>query len=286
MQTDGHFAYVPYLKIGAKGIFIMSYNDKHKDNIKRNGASDINENIVFGRNPVRELLASGRDIDKIFVSRGERTGSITALIGEAKSRHIPVIECDKVKLDNMTGGLNHQGIVVYAAEKQYCEIDDILDYAAEKGEKPLIVIADRIEDPHNLGSLIRAAECSGAHGLIIPKRKGALLTSIVSKSSAGALEHMRIAKVTNLAVTVDELKKKGLWIFGAEAGGTSYYDCDFNIPAAVVLGSEGAGISRLLLEKCDFIASIPMYGKVNSFNVASAASVILCEAARQRNRVN
>lgn len=241
-------------------------------------------NVTAGRNSVRELLASGREIDKIFVQKGERTGSITSLIAEAKSRSIPVVECEKAKLDKLAYGINHQGIAAIASEKEYCEVDDILRYAQEKGEKPLIVIADRIEDPHNLGALIRAAECAGAHGLIIPKRRGALLTGIVSKSSAGALEHLMIAKVTNLVATVEELKEKGLWIFAAEAGGDKYYEQDLTCPAAIVLGSEGNGISKLLLEKCDFVLSIPMYGRVNSFNVAAAAAVVLCEAARQRNK--
>ena len=250
-----------------------------------NEANDFeaSENITAGRNAVRELLASGRDIDKIFVQKGERIGSITSLIAEARSRTIPVVECEKAKLDHISGGVNHQGIAAFAAEKEYCSVDDIIEYAREKNEKPLIVIADRIEDPHNLGALIRAAECAGAHGIIIPKRKGSMLTQVVAKASAGALEHMKIAKVTNLAMTVDELKEKGLWIFAAEAGGEKYYEQDLTCPAAIVLGSEGKGVAKLLLDKSDFILSIPMYGKVNSFNVAAAAAVVLCEAARQRN---
>jgi len=250
---------------------------------ERMGNYEDSANVTVGRNSVRELLASGRDIDKIFVQKGERTGSITSLIAEARSRTIPVVECEKAKLDRISNGTNHQGIAAFTAEKEYCEIDDIINYAEELGQKPLIVIADRIEDPHNLGALIRAAECAGAHGLIIPKRKGAMLTQVVSKASAGAMEHMRIAKVTNLAMTVEELKEKGLWIFAAEAGGEKFYEQDMTCPAAIVLGSEGKGVSKLLLDKCDFILSIPMYGKVNSFNVAAAAAVILCEAARQRN---
>lgn len=245
--------------------------------------NEISDNVTAGRNSVRELLSSGRDIDKIFVQKGERTGSITSLIAEARSRSIPVVECEKAKLDHISGGINHQGIAAFSAEKEYCEIDDIIHYAEELGQKPLIVIADRIEDPHNLGALIRAAEVAGAHGLIIPKRKGAMLTQVVSKASAGALEHLRIAKVTNLAMTVEDLKKRGLWIFAAEAGGEKYYEQDMTCPAAIILGSEGHGVAKLLLDKCDFVLSIPMYGKVNSFNVAAAAAVILCEAARQRN---
>ncbi len=240
--------------------------------------------VICGRNPVRELLASGKNIDKIYIQKGERTGSITVLIAEARSRSIPVVECEKAKLDHISGGANHQGIAAFSAGKEYCEIDDIIRHAEEMGQKPLIVIADRVEDPHNLGALIRAAECAGAHGLIIPKRKGAMLTQVVSKASAGAIEHLMIAKVTNLAAAVDELKEKGLWIFSAEAGGENYYEEDLTCPAAIILGSEGKGVSKLLLDKSDYIISIPMYGKVNSFNVSAAATVILCEAARQRNK--
>ncbi len=242
-----------------------------------------NPNVTAGRNSVRELLASGRTIDKVYVQKGERTGSITSLIADARSRSIPVVECEKGKLDYISGGINHQGIAAFSAEKEYCEVDDIIRYAEKKGEKPLIVIADKIEDPHNLGALLRAAECAGAHGVIIPKRKGAMLTSVVSKASAGAMEHILISKVTNLAMTVEELKEKGLWIFAAEAGGQNYYEQDLTVPAAIILGSEGKGVSHLLLEKSDFVLSIPMYGKVNSFNVAAATAVLLCEAARQRH---
>jgi len=257
-------------------------NNREYRSEKNEQYSDV-ENVTAGRNSVRELLVSGRDIDKIFVQKGERTGSITSLIAEARSRSIPVVECEKSKLDRISGGVNHQGIAAFSAEKEYCSVDDIIRIANEKGEKPLIVIADKIEDPHNLGALIRAAECSGAHGLIIPKRKGAMLTSVVSKASAGAMEHFPIAKVTNLASTVEELKEKGLWIFSAEAGGQKYYETDMTCPAAIILGSEGNGVSRLLLEKSDYIVSIPMYGKVNSFNVSAAAAVILSEAAKQRH---
>lgn len=257
-------------------------NDRQKSrNIDRE--IETNPNSVAGRNSVRELLKTERDIDKIFVQKGEKTGSITSLIAEAKSRLIPVVEVDKIKLDKMCGGLNHQGIIAVAAEKEYSSIDEILEYAYEKNEKPLIVIADKIEDPHNLGAIIRSAECAGAHGIIIPKRNGALLTQTVSKSSAGALEHLRVAKVSNLAYAIEELKEKGLWIFASEAGGQNYYSSDLTLPAAIIMGSEGNGVSKLLLDKSDFRISIPMYGNINSFNVSAAAAVILCEAARQRN---
>lgn len=239
------------------------------------------EGLVIGRNAVRELLKSGRDVDKIFVQRGEREGSIVVLVAEAVERHIPVVEVDKIKLDKMTEFATHQGIVAMAAEKEYCTVDDIIRIAEERGEKPFIVIADGITDPHNLGALIRCAEGVGAHGIIIPKRRAVGLTPAVTRASCGAIEHLAIAKVANLAATVEMLKQKGIWIFSAEAGGDAYYSTDFKCPCAVVLGSEGDGVSRLIKEKSDYIVSIPMYGKVNSFNVSTAAAVILAEVARQ-----
>ena len=245
-------------------------------------ADGAEEGIVVGRNAVRELLKSERDIDKIFVQRGEREGSIVVLVAEATAKHIPLVEVEKAKLDSMTGGANHQGIVAMAAQKEYCEVEDILAIAEERGEKPFVVISDGITDPHNLGALIRCAEGAGAHGIIIPKRRAVGITSAVSKSSAGAIEHMAIAKVANIAATVELLKKKGVWVFAAEAGGDAYYDTDFNCATAIVLGSEGDGVSQIVKEKSDYIVSIPMYGKVNSLNVSTAAAVILSEVARQQ----
>ncbi len=241
----------------------------------------VSEGLVVGRNAVRELLRSGRSVDKIFVQKGEREGSIVVLVAEAVERHIPLVEVEKAKLDKMTAGSNHQGIVAMAAEKEYCSVEDILAIAEERGERPFIVITDGITDPHNLGALIRCAEGVGAHGLIIPKRRAVGLTPVVTKSSCGAIEHLAVAKVTNLAATVDELKQKGIWIFAAEAGGEAYYDTDFKCPCAIILGSEGEGVSRLLKDKSDYITSIPMYGNVNSFNVSTAGAVILAEVAKQ-----
>ena len=238
---------------------------------------------VIGRNAVSELLKSGRDIDKLYIKKGERTGSITVIASEAIRRGITIVEVENSKLDFMSNGQPHQGVVASAALKDYSSVDDMLNLAAERGEKPLIVIADGIEDPQNLGALIRAAECSGAHGVIIPKRRAVGLTETVGRASAGAIEHVPVAKVTNLSQTIDELKDKGLWIFAAEAGGNEFYNTDMTCSAAVILGSEGFGVSKLLKDKSDFIISIPMYGKVNSLNVSSAAAVVLCEAARQRN---
>ncbi len=236
---------------------------------------------ICGRNAVLELLRSGRSIDKLFVRKGDREGSITLIVAEAINRKIPVIEVEKSKLDLLSDGMNHQGVAAMAAAKEYVTVDDILALAAERGEKPLIVIADEVVDPHNLGAIIRCAEGAGAHGLIIPKRRASGLTAAVDKASAGALEHLAVAKVPNLAAVIDELKEKGIWVYGAEADGTTYYDTKFDSATAIVVGSEGEGLSRLIREKCDFIISIPMYGKVNSLNVSCATAVILCEAARQ-----
>ena len=237
---------------------------------------------VAGRNAVRELLKSGRSVDKIYVKQGGREGSIVVIVAEAVNRKIPVIETTQDKLSQMAGGAHHQGVVALAAEKQYTDVEGILRIAKERGEMPLIVIADGIEDPQNLGALIRCAECAGAHGIIIPKRRAVGLTPIVAKASAGAIEHMAVAKVTNLADTIEKLKKEGIWVFAAEAGGTPYYEADFKVPAAIVLGSEGFGVGRLIKERADMTVSIPMYGQVNSLNVSAAASVILCHAARMQ----
>ncbi len=274
-----------------------AYNNKHKNTVKNKGEAkksysdrrhsygdeqaELDSSLVIGRNAVRELLRSGRTIDKLLVQKGEREGSIVVLVAEAIERHIPVVETDRVKLDKMTNYSVHQGVVAMAAEKEYSSVEDILAIAEERGEKPFIVIADGITDPHNLGALIRCAEGVGAHGLIIPKRRAVGLTAAVSKASCGAIEHLAIAKVTNIAATVAELQEKGIWVFSAEAGGTAYYETDFKCPCAIVLGSEGEGVSKIVKDKSDYITSIPMYGKVNSFNVSTAAAVILAEVSKQ-----
>lgn len=243
--------------------------------------SEKNSGIVIGRNAVRELLKSDREIDKLLVQRGEREGSIVMLVAEAVNRGIPVVEADKQKLDSISGFAPHQGIIAMAAEKEYCSVEDILEIAKQRNEPPFIVIADGITDPYNLGALIRCAEGAGAHGIIIPKRRASGLTPLVSKASAGAIEHMAIAKVANISNTITMLKEKGIWTFAAEAGGKPYYETDFKGPCALIFGSEGNGVSQVVLNNCDVITSIPMYGHVNSFNVSTAASVILCEVARQ-----
>ncbi|MBO5295077.1 MAG: 23S rRNA (guanosine(2251)-2'-O)-methyltransferase RlmB [Clostridia bacterium] len=244
---------------------------------------DCETGAVIGRNAVRELLRSDRSIDKLMVQRGERTGSIVVLVAEAIERGIPVIEVEKSKLDSMAGYAPHQGVIALAAEKEYCTTEDILNIAKERGEAPLIVICDGITDPYNLGAIIRCAECCGAHGLIIPKRRAVGLTPLVSKASAGAIEHLAIAKVSNIASTVEQLKKQGIWTYAAEAGGGSLYETDLRGPCAIVLGSEGNGVSQLVRKTCDAVVSIPMYGKVNSFNVSTAAAILLAEVARQHH---
>ena len=270
------------------GNYVKTYaEDDYDDDIIPISAygdeNDEDTSVVAGRNAVRELLRSERSVDKLFVKKGQREGSIVVIVTEAISRGIPVIEVSGEKLDSLAEGINHQGVVALAAQKQYTDVEGILRIAEERGEIPLVVIADCIEDPRNLGALIRCAECAGAHGIIIPKRRSAGLTGVVAKASAGAIEHMAIAKVSNLSHTIETLKKRGLWVFASEAGAVPYYETDFKVPAAIIFGSEGAGVSRMLKEKCDFLISIPMYGKVNSLNVSTAASVILCHAARMQH---
>lgn len=242
------------------------------------------ECLAVGRNAVKELLSGERDIEKIYVQRGEVEGSIKVLIAMARERKIPISELEKQKLDSMARGLNHQGIIAIASERNYSSIEEIISYAEEKGEKPFVILLDGVEDPHNLGAIIRSAECCGAHGVIIPKRRAVGLTPVVSRASAGAVEHMRVAKVTNLASTVDELKELGFWIYGADMGGKEYYATDFSGAVCLVLGSEGFGISRLVREKCDFIVSIPLYGNVNSMNVSCAGAVLFAEIAKQKHQ--
>ncbi|MBR2971881.1 MAG: 23S rRNA (guanosine(2251)-2'-O)-methyltransferase RlmB [Clostridia bacterium] len=246
-------------------------------------SEELDETVVIGRNAVKELLLGGRDVDKLYITSGEREGSINQLLGIAAERGIPITECDRSKLDAIAKGGRHQGIIAMAAERNYSSIDDIIAYAEERGEAPFVVVCDGVEDPHNLGAIIRSAECVGAHGIVIPKRRAVGLTATVAKSSAGALEHMRVAKVTNLPSAIDSLKERGLWVYAADMDGGTYYKTDMKGPMALVLGSEGFGISRLVKEKCDFTVSIPLYGQVNSMNVSCAAAILLAEVARQRN---
>mgnify|MGYP005774258489 FL=1 len=243
----------------------------------------FNENQLEGRNAVLEVLKSGRDIEKIIVQKGNVEGTIRRIAGMARERGIVVQEAARQKLDEMSQTKNHQGVIAVVSEHEYAEVDDILRSAAEKGEKPFIIILDNITDPHNLGAVIRTAECAGAHGVIIPKRRSVGLTAVVGKTSAGALEYMPVARVTNIARTIEELKKQGVWVACADMDGEDYYDASLDGAIALVIGSEGEGVSRLVKEKCDFTVSIPMYGKISSLNASVAGALLMYEVVRQRN---
>ena len=239
--------------------------------------------VIAGRNPVSEALRSGRPIDKILVARGEKSGAVVGILAKARDRQIPVKEVDRTKLDFLSGIAPHQGIIALAAAKEYCTLDDILAYAEEQNEPPFLVILDELEDPHNLGAIIRTAECTGVHGVIVPKRRSASLSYTVGKASAGAIEYMRVARVTNIAKTIDELKARGVWVYGADMNGTDYLDCDLSGACAIVIVNEGKGISRLVREKCDVIVSLPMKGHINSLNASVAAGVLMYHALKGRS---
>ena len=239
-------------------------------------------NIICGRNPVLEAVRSGREIDRLLVSHGVSGGSVTAIIAKCKQKGILIKEVSPQKLDYYCGGANHQGVAVLFAEQEYCTVEDILNYANERNEKPFIIVCDEIEDPHNLGAIIRTAECCGVHGIIIPKRRSASLNATVAKSASGALEYMRVARVTNIANTLDMLKENGVWVFGADMDGEDYEKTDFDCPTALVIGNEGKGIGTLTAKKCDQIISLPMFGKINSLNASVAAGVLMYEVVRKR----
>jgi 23S rRNA (guanosine2251-2'-O)-methyltransferase len=241
-----------------------------------------NEEIIAGRNAVYELLKSGNPVDSVLIAKGNAGGPVKRIIDLCRERDVTIKDVSPAKLDGMCGGLNHQGVAAVAAAHEYATVEDILKNAQEKGEVPFILIADEISDPHNLGAMIRTAETAGMHGIIIPKRNAAGLTAAVAKASSGALEYLPVARVSNLVATVEELKKKGIWIYGAEMSGKPFYDVDFSGPAAIVVGSEGSGISRLLLEKCDFVVSIPMRGQISSLNASVAAGILIYQAAKGR----
>ena len=240
-----------------------------------------NSNIIIGRNPVMEALKSGREIDKILVSAGD--GSIVKIVGMAKDKGLPIIKAEKASLDRIAQGGAHQGIIAYASAYEYKEIEDILAKAEKQGEEPFVIILDNLEDPHNLGAIMRTAECAGAHGVIIPKRNACGLTETVAKTSAGAIEYVPCVRVTNIVTTIEEQKEKGFWVAACDMGGQDYYRADLSGKLAVVIGSEGAGISRLVKENCDFTVSMPMVGRITSLNASNAAAVLMYEVRRQRD---
>ncbi len=241
------------------------------------------EGQLEGRNALTEALRSGRTIDKVFIAAGETDRALQHLAAAAKEAGAVVVPVDRRKLDAMSTTRAHQGVIALAAAREYFNIDDILQEAADRGEAPLIVICDELSDPHNLGAIIRSAECAGAHGVIIPKRRSVGLTATVSKASAGAVEYMKVAKVTNINAAISELKEKGVWIFGTAAeGSVPMYQANLTVPAAIVIGSEGEGMSRLVQKNCDVTVHIPMKGRITSLNASAAASILLYEAVRQR----
>ena len=240
--------------------------------------------IEVGRNPVWELLNSGRSVEKLYVQRGEREGSVTRIFALARARSIPVTEVDKKRLDAMAAGNAHQGIAAVASSLAYVSVAEMVGNALEKGQKPLVVICDGIEDPHNIGAILRSADGAGAHGVILSKRHCPAIGQTIFKASAGAAAYVPIAKVSNIAAAVDECKRLGLWVYAACAEGECYTDIDFDGGCALVLGNEGEGISRLVKEKCDFSVSIPMRGMISSLNVSAAAAVLLYDAAAKQRK--
>lgn len=250
--------------------------------MEKTNEKEFGNNIIAGRNPVLEAIRSGREIDRLLVAHGQSGGSVQAIIAKCSERGILIKEVSPQKLDYMTGGANHQGVAVVIAEQEYCEVSDILALAEERNEMPFIIICDEIEDPHNLGAIIRTAEAAGVHGIIIPKRRSASLNVTVAKSASGALEYMKVARVTNIASTIDELKEKGVWVFGADMDGEDYSKTDFNSPTAIVIGNEGRGIGPLVAKKCDAIISLPMLGKINSLNASVAAGILMYAVVKSR----
>lgn len=242
------------------------------------------EDLIEGRNAVTEALRAGRGIDKIYIAKGEVDKTLGHIASKAREMGVVVVEADRRKLDAMSVTHSHQGVIALAAVREYSSIDDILRIAEDRGEKPFVIVCDEISDPHNLGAIIRTAECVGAHGIIIPKRRSAGLTSIVGKTSAGAVEHMAVARVSNLSAAIKELKERGLWVYGTAAGAQSeMWSTDLSGPVCLVIGSEGDGMGRLVTENCDFLVSIPMHGKVNSLNASAAAAILMYEVLRQRS---
>ena len=241
------------------------------------------DGVIEGRNAVIEALRAGASIDKIFIQKGETDRTLGHIASTARAAGVVVVDADKRKLDFMSRTHAHQGVIALASVREYVSVEDILNIAREKGENPLIVVCDEISDPHNLGAIIRTAECAGAHGVIIPKRRSAGLTSIVGKTSAGAVSYVPVARVPNIPALLEQLQKEGVWVFGTVAEGTcDLYSADLKGPAAIVIGSEGDGMTRLVREKCDFLVSIPMKGKISSLNASAAAAILLYEAVRQR----
>lgn len=241
----------------------------------------LQEDIIAGRNAVAEALRAGRALDSVLLAKGDRDGALGALAARCRGRGIPVKEVDARRLDSLCGP-HHQGIAAIAACKEYATLDDLFALAESRGEPPFFIVCDELEDPHNLGAVLRTAEAAGVHGVVIPKRRSAGLTATVYKASAGAVEYVPVARVANITEALREMKKRGVWVYGLDMDGETWCAADLSGPAALVVGSEGHGIGRLVREQCDFILSLPMYGRINSLNASVACGIVLYEAARQR----
>ncbi len=241
------------------------------------------DNLIAGRNSVIELLNSNREIDRILIEKGNKSGSINAIIAKASDRKVPIKYVASEKLNAICPNVNHQGVVAYAAMHEYCSVSDLIDYANEKGESPFIIICDGIEDPYNLGAIIRTAECCGVHGIIIPKRRSVGINYAVGKTACGALEYMKVARVSNITSAINELKAAGVWVYGADMDGEPYDRVDFSGPVALVVGGEGKGISRIVNENCDVVLSLPMKGHISSLNASVAAGVFMYEIVKYKN---
>ncbi len=254
--------------------------DKQRDWKERQQEAD---GIIEGRNAVIEALRAGAPIDKVYIAKGETDSALGHIASEARAAGIAVVDCDRRKLDGMSVTHSHQGVIAVAAVREYASVEDILRAARDKGEAPLLVVCDELSDPHNLGAVIRTAYCAGAHGVVIPKRRSAGLTAVVAKTSAGAVSHLPVARVANLTACLKELKEQGVWVYGTAADARqTMYQADLRGPAAIVIGSEGEGMSRLVRETCDVLLSIPMKGELNSLNASASAAILLYEAVRQR----
>lgn len=259
------------------------YSNKRMKETAKDSNETAREDIVEGRNAVIEVLKGDRTVEQVLVAKGDMSGSINVVLALAKEKKIVVKEVDRKKLDAMSVTGAHQGVIAQVTPYKYCEVEDIIEFAKSKNEDPFIVILDEIEDPHNFGSIVRTAETCGAHGIIIPKRRNVGVTPTVYKTSAGAVEHMKIAKVTNVNNAIDQLKSKGIWVYGADMEGESFcFDANFSGAVALVIGSEGKGISRLTREKCDVLVKIPMRGKVTSLNASVAGGILMYEVLKQR----
>ena len=256
----------------------------HRPPVRRSApVEQENDGVIEGRNAVTEAIRAGVAIDKIYLLKGEGDSALGHIASAAREQGVVVVNTDRRKLDAMSRTHAHQGVIALAAVREYAGVEDILRTAADRGEPPLVVVCDEISDPQNLGAIIRTAECAGAHGVIIPKRRSAGLTAIVAKTSAGAVAHVPVARVPNIPALLKDLKKQGVWVFGTAADGdTALYTADLKGPAAIVIGSEGTGMTRLAAENCDFLVSIPMRGKLSSLNASAAAAILLYEAVRQR----